>query len=181
MAAKDSFLECVLEWMELLIPLVNPINLNAEQKIFFDLVQGCQLNMVNVYKKFNEQVHILTEIKKGKDASKISEYKLNKIMLLLIQHFPLKDLGEYLEERKQKLPNLAYPDEFPALFRKAKKLTSNFPFKGRPAAPINRLSGSGNKRSAEEAELLMQYALKRKKTQKDKNKRRKIRKKNGKR
>ena len=178
MTSKDSLFEGVLEWLELLIPLVNPLNLNAEQKIFFDLVKGSQPNMVNGYKKLNEQLHVLTEIKK-KEASKVSEHKLNNIMLLLIQHFPLKDLGEYLEERKQKLPNLAYPDDFPALFRKAKKLASNFPFKGRPTAPIGNKLGSGNKRSASDAELI-QYAIKKKKAQRDKNKRKRFRQKTSK-
>jgi len=161
MAAKDCLLEGFMEWAEMLIPLVKPECLNAEQLDFFDTVQDCQPNVVNGYQQLNSKLQMLAKLTKGE---KLSKYKLNQIMLFLVQHFPLKNLGNDIEERKMKLPNTEYPEDFAAIYKKAVKLKSTFAFKGQSAVTSDNLQ-VGSKRPAESVE---EYAQR----QKEKNRRR---------
>ena len=176
--AKDCLFEGALEWLEMIIPLVKPENLNTEQKAFFDLVQQAMPKVINGYSKLNEKLKLLAEI--NKKGERLSDYQLKQIIFFLIQHFPLTKLGNYLEERKTKLPNISYPNEFPALFKKAIKMDSTFGVQNPDQSLVvseNINKTKGKKRRADSQTELLEYAKRHKEKQRQKNKKRRANKK----
>ena len=122
MGAKDSMFEGVLEWIEMLVPLISPAQIPEEHKLFFSQIADSMAKVQNGYKLLNEKLSKLRAIKKGE---KLTDYEIKKMMNFLLQHFPLKALGSVLEDRKRKRLNPAFPSTFPPLYKKAFGLSQN--------------------------------------------------------
>ncbi len=128
MGAKDSILEGVLEWIEMLVPLISPASLSEEHQQFFSQIADSMARVQDGYKLLNKKLLKLLAISKGET---LTEFQIKAMMSFLTQHFPLKDLGSALEDRKRQLIKTDYVSTYPTLYKKAFGLlnkTQNQPF-----------------------------------------------------
>jgi hypothetical protein len=114
-AAKDSLFEGVCEWLEAVLHLVSPENLNEEQLQFWKETANKLPVVVDGYEQLHAHVKSLSATKPHK---KLTQYKLVTLIFDLIQNFPLKNKGDTVKSRLTKLPPRDQPNEFPEVFRK---------------------------------------------------------------
>ena len=126
MGAKDIILEGVLEWIEMLLSLISPASLYEEHQQFFSQIADSMARVQDGYKLLNKKLLKLLAISKGET---LTEFQIKAMMSFLTQHFPLKDLGSALEDRKRTLIKTDYVSTYPTLYKKDFGLLNQTQFK----------------------------------------------------
>ena len=179
MGAKDSMFEGVLEWLEMLVPLIAPASLPEEHQLFFSQIADSMARVQDGYKLLNKKLFRLLAVSKGET---LTDFQIKAIMSFLTQHFPLKDLGAVLEDRKRTIIKPDYIATYPTLYKKAFGNATQTQFKPFSQPSSQASSSSGNFEnfglgSLADVQDKLSYANRTREKTRQKNKRQRLRKK----